>query len=57
MLKSKKSPYTHKVQYNTVHPRLGVVQGSFRTTTDAVKLHLARMDKDKLCFDIKVTLI
>ena len=55
-LRSKPSSYTHVVTYKHLHPRLGEVKGSFRTTQDALKIHL-KMMMQGLCYDIKVETI
>ena len=46
--------YTHRVSYQTKHPRLGTVDGTFRTTADALKHHLEQMNRGGLCFNIRV---
>lgn len=56
-LRTKPSGYTHVVTYLTKHERLGVLKGSFRTTQDALKIHLKMMQTQGLCYDIKVETI
>ena len=56
-LRSKPSAYTHVVTYKHQHHRLGEVKGSFRTTADALKIHLKMMHMQGLCYDIKVETI
>lgn len=46
--------YTHRIIYKEHHKTHGKVEKTFRTTQDALKVHLEAMNKGGLCFDIKV---
>lgn len=50
----KTSGYTHRITYRENHSSYGHVERTFRTTQDALKFHLAAMQRSGLCYDINV---
>lgn len=53
----KQSGYTHTISWTEKHQHLGDVSKSFRTTKDAVELHLKAMNSTGQCRDIRVEVI
>lgn len=49
--------YTHKISYTKTHKIFGTVTGSFKTTSDAVSIHMENLNSNKDYSNIVVEIL